>query len=71
MSARDWNSARLSDILNYQMVLILTKFLQVTVYHCFCSWAVQTKQKSIPFGYLLHLLVQGYQGLLLCSMESS
>jgi hypothetical protein len=28
-------------------------------------WAVQTSQRIIPFGYLLHLLVQGHQGCLL------
>jgi len=28
-----------------------------------------TNQRGIPFGYLLHLLVQGHQHLVLCSLE--
>jgi len=62
---QDWADTELSNILDYQMVTILTWVLThnffvtapiLGLYNC----------KSIPFGYLLQLLVQGYEGLLLC-----
>ena len=40
-------------------------FLVLLLYLCFT-----TNQRSIPFGYFLHLMVQGHQGPFLFFMES-
>jgi len=40
-------------------------FLVLLLYLCFT-----TSQRSIPFGYFLHLMVQGHQGPFLFFMES-
>jgi len=46
------------------------RFLQV-IFITLLYFGCTTNQRSIPFGYFLHLLVQGYQGLLPCFLESS
>jgi hypothetical protein len=44
---------------------VLTDVLLVLLY-----LGCTANQGSIPFGYLLHLLVQGHQGSILCFLES-
>jgi hypothetical protein len=66
-----------SQVLSYQIFLIIRwhlswpKFLPVICYSWCYTWSCTTIQKSSPFGYLLHLLVQGHQCPLLWFLESS
>ena len=53
-------------VLNYQTVQVLTGnyFLLLLYFGC------TTNQRNIPYGCLLHLLLQRHQGPLLCLLES-
>jgi hypothetical protein len=50
---------------------ILTRVVRDNFLLLLLSLCCITDQRSIPFGYLLNLLVQGCQGPLLCFVESS
>ena len=64
--AQDWADTELSNILDYQMVTTLIWVLTHNLLLLLLFLGCTTNCKSIPFGCLLHLLVQGYQGLFLC-----
>jgi hypothetical protein len=51
---------------DYQMVPIQTEALAGNFVLLLLYLGCTNNQRSIPFGYLLHLLVQGHQGPLLC-----
>lgn len=57
---------------SYQTVPTATEVLTGKFCYSSYTWAVQLKrERSTPFEYLLHLLVEGHQGPLLCSLEYS
>jgi len=62
----DQTDARLPNILDYQIVSILTKVLTGSSFVMASILGLKTNQTCIPLGYLLHLLVQSHQGPLLC-----
>jgi len=69
--AWDKTDDKISNTLDYQTVLILTYShtdnFSLLLLHLGCT----TNQRNLSFGYLLHLLVPGHQGPLLCLLESS
>jgi hypothetical protein len=66
----DWTGAGLSNIPDYQTVHTLTKVLTGNFLLLFLYLGCVTNQRSIPFGFLLQLLVEGCQGPFLCFLES-
>ena len=59
------------NILDYQVVLLLTLVITNNTLLLLLYLGCTSSQRSIPFGYLLHSLVQGHMGPLPCFLESS
>ena len=67
----DQSDAKLSNILNYQAVIILTQVLTGIFFLLLVYFGYTSNQRRIPFGYLIQLLFQRCQGLLLLFLKSS